>query len=242
MTAAKRVSPDARLRVLRSILRDLDHPMFPGAAVLDFGCGEGEMVSACRAQGFLGFGCDVVLADPTETLRRIEAATQRIPFDDESFDFVVSDQVIEHVKDHDRAFAEIRRVLKPDGAMLHVFPSRWRLREAHVYVPLAGALQQRAWLALWALLGVRNEFQSDKDWRAVVEANATYLSESTRYLTTAELRRALVPHFPRARFVEHLLIRHSPGRARALAPLVDRAPWIATIYRECHARAVFAPG
>lgn len=38
-----------------------------------------------------------------------------MPFDDESFDFVVANHVLEHVSDDFKALAEIRRVLKTDG-------------------------------------------------------------------------------------------------------------------------------
>ena len=44
---------------------------------------------------------------------------QRLSFDDESFDLVVSEDVFEHVPDYRRGFAEVRRVLKPGG--YHIF-------------------------------------------------------------------------------------------------------------------------
>lgn len=42
-----------------------------------------------------------------------------LTFPDDSFDLVITSEVLEHVADLDRAMAEIRRVLKPGG--LHVF-------------------------------------------------------------------------------------------------------------------------
>jgi SAM-dependent methyltransferase len=43
----------------------------------------------------------------------------RLSFDEGIFDIVVTEDVLEHVREHDKAFSEIHRVLKPGGC--HVF-------------------------------------------------------------------------------------------------------------------------
>ena len=48
----------------------------------------------------------------------VETGAERLPFEDDSFDTVVSTLVLCTVPDADRALAEIRRVLKPDGRFL----------------------------------------------------------------------------------------------------------------------------
>lgn len=67
----------------------------------------------------------------------IEAKVPPLPFADDSFDCVVSFQVIEHIK-RDRAFVEeVRRVLKPGGRFIVSTPNRpmsltrnpWHVRE-----------------------------------------------------------------------------------------------------------------
>jgi ubiquinone/menaquinone biosynthesis C-methylase UbiE len=50
-------------------------------------------------------------------------ATQ-FPFHDESFDVVVSSQVLEHVKDYQKFLREARRVLRPGGTALFATPNR----------------------------------------------------------------------------------------------------------------------
>lgn len=42
---------------------------------------------------------------------------EHLPFDDASFDFVMSQEVIEHVREPFRAVAEMRRVMKPGGLL-----------------------------------------------------------------------------------------------------------------------------
>ncbi len=44
---------------------------------------------------------------------------QNLPYKDNSFDFVISDQVIEHLDDPKKAIGESSRVLKKDGIAIH---------------------------------------------------------------------------------------------------------------------------
>ncbi len=59
-----------------------------------------------------------------------------IPFVDRYFDFVISNQVFEHVENLDLVLTEIARVLKPGGRLLTLFPSREVIREGHCGVPM----------------------------------------------------------------------------------------------------------
>jgi SAM-dependent methyltransferase len=220
----------------QDILRALGHELAPGAAVLDFGCGAGGMVAEYRRRGFAAFGCDPRVAEETDALRRMDA---RIPFDDNSFDFVFSDQVLEHVPDHAAVLAEIHRVLRPGGVSLHIFPSRWKPLESHVLAPLAGALQSRAWLALWAYAGVRTGPQRGLPAREVVARNHEYLTTRTNYLTKRQLRRVFEEQFGAVRFVESELLQHTYGGARRLSSLAKRLPLVASLYGSFYSRAIF---
>jgi len=48
-----------------------------------------------------------------------EVDMQRLPYETESFDVVISDQVIEHVQDAIKAIQESLRILKKDGLAIH---------------------------------------------------------------------------------------------------------------------------
>ena len=54
----------------------------------------------------------------------IKGDATNIPFPDDTFEVVVSSQVLEHVKDYMRCIREIRRVLKPGGTALIATPNR----------------------------------------------------------------------------------------------------------------------
>jgi len=202
-----------------------------GALLLDFGCGDGKEVLEWRSRGFNAAGCDVgQYSDSDECtalyqqgiLRLIQPNPYRLPFDDHAFDIVVSNQVFEHVKDYPAAIRETKRVLKPGGVALHLFPSRWKPIEAHVYVPFAGAWQRPGWLWLWARLGVRNEFQGGMSASRVAKMNAEYLQNHTNYLSTTELRREFESCFATVRFIEDIYMRHSPSwKAQAVCRFLN---------------------
>ena len=50
----------------------------------------------------------------------VDAPAERLPFDDASFDTVVSTLVFCTVRDPERAASEVGRVLRPDGALLYL--------------------------------------------------------------------------------------------------------------------------
>jgi ubiquinone/menaquinone biosynthesis C-methylase UbiE len=47
----------------------------------------------------------------------VQGEVESLPFEDESFDVVISNGVIDLVPDKDAAFSEIHRVLKPGGRL-----------------------------------------------------------------------------------------------------------------------------
>ena len=57
-----------------------------------------------------------------------------IPYPDQMFDLVVSDNVMEHLAEPVNVLAEIGRVLKPGGRLLFKTPNRWH------YMPLIASM------------------------------------------------------------------------------------------------------
>jgi SAM-dependent methyltransferase len=221
---ARSTARDARAEEMfawqQRMLREYGYELPPGSRVLDFGSGAGALVDTYRAAGLDSYGCDIEIDRESDRQRLIETDPYRIPYPDDWFDLVVSNQVFEHVQNPEEAFAEIARVLKPGGLSLHMFPGRYRIREGHVFVPFASVFRPRWWLRLWAAAGVRNEFQHGLPSSEVADRNHEFLTSKTRYLTRRELKRAA----PGVIFVESLQIemaverRGLPRALRALAP------------------------
>jgi SAM-dependent methyltransferase len=221
------------------VLELAGHPISPGARVLDFGCGDGALVQALTDR-YDAFGCDIVLDHEDERLRRIEQdPVYRLPFDDASFDCVLSQQVFEHVQDYNAVLIELRRILKPGGVSIHIFPPRMRIREGHVFVPFASIVQHRAWLGVWARLGIRNQFQQGLPWREVVELNHAFLRDHTTYYTRRRVLREARAVFPRARLAEIEMLAATRRRVGRLAyAFAKRFPLLATGLSELRMRAL----
>lgn len=231
---------DRHVQLYRDLARDLGFDVHRSCTILDFGCGAGEAVRAFRRAGYDAYGADPALESDDGCLRRMRASNgYRLPFPDGMFDFVFSEQVLEHVSDHEAALAEISRVLKPGGASLHLFPPKCRVIEAHTCVPFAGALQSPGWLRFWARLGVRNVFQQGLRWDAAARSNEAYLTHHTCYLSKRQLRALVLARFGNVTFAENRFMRYSYGRSRHLYPLVKVCPWVALLVSGLHQRVLF---
>lgn len=221
------------------ILAEFGYRMKSNSRILDFGCGSGACVMEYRKAGIDAYGCDIIIEEKDPHLRPVERGSNKIPFEDNSFDFVYSDQVMEHVQDHASVLAEISRVLKPGGVSLHIFPSKWKPIECHVYVPFGGAFRNRNWLRLWALLGIRNSYQMGMSAMEVVRLNHEYLHSGTNYLSRRRLEREFRSRFGNVEFAEHFLVKHGFGKARLLWPLVRRFPLVGRLFGTFSTRVLF---
>ena len=136
------------------------------AKILDFGCGAGRTIKSLRALGYANaYGYDVgdgrtLLGVDRDRISVGSLLNLRLPYEDNSFDLVVSDQVFEHVQDQVRVFQELWRITKPGGHGMHLIPARYMPIEGHIFVPFGGVIQHRWWYKLWALLGIRNQYQA----------------------------------------------------------------------------------
>lgn len=102
----------------------------PEHKVLDLGAGRGRVVEM-HFQGQCAFIAGVdpdagVMSNPhVDEAKQLEAPDFKIPYDDETFDIVFSDSVLEHVTDPAGFFSEVSRVLKPGGRFLAKTPNKY---------------------------------------------------------------------------------------------------------------------
>lgn len=97
----------------------------PGDDVLDVACGTGNAAIRAAQAGGRVTGLDLTpelfdgarrrAAEAGVELELVEGDAEALPFDDESFDVVVSTFGCMFAPDHKRAAAEIARVLRPNG-------------------------------------------------------------------------------------------------------------------------------
>jgi SAM-dependent methyltransferase len=101
-------------------------PLAPGSRILDVGCGEGEHSHALAAR----FAADVLGIDPLQRHLDLAAAAgagpgprpafrpgtaEDLPVPDAAVDLIWCRDVLVHVADLPRAYAEFRRALRPGG-------------------------------------------------------------------------------------------------------------------------------
>jgi len=106
-------------------LRAIDRALVGDADVLEVGCGTGVMAEQINALP----GVTLVATDYSTRFVELTAArgvdTRKadicyLPFDDASFDVVYAGWMLYHVRDLERAFNEVRRVLRPGGTFVAV--------------------------------------------------------------------------------------------------------------------------
>lgn len=105
------------------------------ALILDNGCGLGTYLDALAPYSRRRFGLEIEF-DRALQARPLAAGViqgigERLPFPDNVFDFVLSNEVIEHVADDARYLAEAVRVTRPGGRLLIFCPNRWYPVEQH---------------------------------------------------------------------------------------------------------------
>lgn len=201
------------------ILKELGYDLNQKSMILDFGCGAGKSVQQLRLLGYQGFGCDIRIDDKVSReikllhnkniIRLINASPYKLPFDDNTFDFIFSDQVFEHVQNYSKTISEMKRVLKPSGCTLHVFPSRYELIESHKYVPLSTIIQSYSWLLFWAKVGIHKKSQVGLSKQEIATQNYNFLKNHTNYLSKKQITKKFKEYFKIVLYCEDLFLKHS---------------------------------
>jgi ubiquinone/menaquinone biosynthesis C-methylase UbiE len=118
----------------------------PDSRVLELGCGPGSLWRPNLVRIPAGWQITLtdfspgMLAEARANLASArpfafeQADAQAIPFADRSFDAVIANHMLYHVPDRAKAFAEIRRVLRPGGRFYAATNGENHLREMHELV------------------------------------------------------------------------------------------------------------
>lgn len=107
-----------------------------GAVLLDHGCGVGMYAAEFRKRftphvEAFEYEFERALEAREIVPHAITAAAEALPYPDNTFDTVFSNEVIEHVQDDAAAVHEIVRVLKVGGRAVIFCPNRWYPFETH---------------------------------------------------------------------------------------------------------------
>jgi len=99
--------------------------MKPGDRILEVGCGQGHLTRALAARGL-----DIIGIDANPQAAEVAGngivrcmLAESLDFEDETFDFIVSVHAIEHIPPLEKALGEMRRVMKPGGEAVFIYPA-----------------------------------------------------------------------------------------------------------------------
>jgi ubiquinone/menaquinone biosynthesis C-methylase UbiE len=112
-----------------------------GKTILDVGFGSGGICIAFNLSGAVATGVDIdpelkdiaernVLAHGAHADFKLYNGSD-LPFSSESFDYVISSSVLEHVSFPEKLLGEMLRVVKPHGRILLTLPNKYYPKETH---------------------------------------------------------------------------------------------------------------
>lgn len=102
--------------------------------VLDVGCGDGVLASMLSQQGFQSSGIDYsheaikfakLKTKDEKKIDFVQGSAYALPWPDDTFDIIVSSEVIEHLTDISTFLKEMIRVVKTDGIIVISTPIRF---------------------------------------------------------------------------------------------------------------------
>jgi len=193
--------------------------------ILDAGCGRGDLIAylhngltALRPDlQFEIYGFDISWGTPQTNAAKEKAVkelervapgpdwSQRIsllspssswPYADVFFQVIVSNQVLEHVANHEAFLADLKRTLVPGGFSAHLFPLKNYIYEGHIFVPFAHRFGNHdlavPYLRLMHRIGFGHldaEGRPSRDGVANPENQADWLMRFTNYRTKKEFIR-----------------------------------------------------
>lgn len=124
----------------QSFLSDCNIESFQKKKILEVGFKNGLFLDECHKAGFTTTGLEINKEYFEKTKKDFPYLDVLcydggiFPASDNSFDFVASFQVLEHVGSIEHVIKECLRVLKPDGIMYHVCPNYRSFYEGHYKV------------------------------------------------------------------------------------------------------------
>ena len=103
-----------------------DRYFSPQSWILDVGCSGGTHMKCFSENGLYCKGIDL----RNENVQGFEVKgcnieSEKIPYPDESFDYVFSKSLLEHVNNTDNFFSNVLRVLRPGGTFVCMTPD-WK--------------------------------------------------------------------------------------------------------------------
>ena len=224
--------------------------------ILDYGCGAGEVVEEGRRIGLEIYGVDVFYERGN-----VKAEVKRkglmsfvgviengiIPFPDGFFDFVVSNQVFEHIQDIDETLVEINRVMKPGAKFLCLFPSKECIREGHCGIPFLHRFSKNSRVRFYYAFVLRGigfgYFKGNKSIEQWANDSITWLDKFTFYQNKSAILKSFRRYFE-VSLIEHDYVSYrlnisGMGRSAKISQLDLIRPISSELFRRVGGLVIF---
>lgn len=195
-----------KAKKIEAILKDYLKKEIRNLEILDIGSGSG-VISNYFSKNNDVFCVDVEDQRLDKKLSKFKkASSEQLPFDDNSFDVVISNLVIEHLKNQEVHLKEIKRVLKNGGVCYLAAPNKLFPVEPHHKTPLIHWLPSNYFLNLLKFFGKYQEDiflltyfelkQKIKKYFKPKEYTHIILRDPKRYFFKKLLFKGLLQRFP----------------------------------------------
>ena len=125
------------------------------STILDFGCGNGQLLSVLKNQkiGRNLFGVDIFDDEEYKTIKsNLKDITiknikpyEKIDFKIK-FDIIIANQVFEHIEDIEKVCSQLSSILKPNGVLIAGFPTKEIILEPHLKLLFLHLLPKNSFL------------------------------------------------------------------------------------------------
>ncbi len=173
--------------------------------VLDIGCGDGHFASIAYDRLPIDVGVDVMERDLPEAAQRpgiyrkvMFASATTLPFEDASFNTVISNCVLEHIPDNGAVLREIARVLRPGGTFATTLPSEHFpafLLGSTLFRKLGLGSLGQAYGRFFNRISYHYHVYPPEEWRRRLAAVGLMAEEQTYYFSAAAHRRFDLSHY-----------------------------------------------
>jgi len=171
--------------------------IFTSGTCLDLGCGDGKLTAILFQEAYsnklMVIGID---SDEDETRRAAQfpfyirvhtCSASNIPEESDSFDHIISNSVLEHIKEIEAAITEVARLLKVGGTFLFTVPS------PDFHTCLRGPISWRASRQIY-LEGIDKRlahyrYWSAEEWQTLLARYNLKIEQQVKYLNCLEVQR-----------------------------------------------------
>lgn len=121
----------------RDIIKGFLKSYSKGSKILELGCSGGILIKELNEGGFTNvYGLDIskeaIDKCKEKGIKNVKAADAiKTGFKDKEFDIIIASDVLEHIKDENKAVNEWKRLLKPNGTLIVFVPAFMSLWSKH---------------------------------------------------------------------------------------------------------------